>query len=335
MKRSRVRLVAALPIALLALTVAGCSVGSDLSDDQSNGANGQGMIDPKITVDALGNECAAPGDDSSKLTIAGEHGEPLQLNADFPVRATDIERIVLHDGSADAPYEEGAQTKAAVSTFHGSTGEELSYQPEAQSPPLTNDASVLTEWAFEAVRCGADGQRVSIVMPAERALGGDEATMTNLGLKTDDSIIFVIDFRDQFMGCEALDPRDADTPTVDLGDGSTEPVITIPECMQPPKDLEIEVLVEGDGAVVETDEEIMTNYVGVFWNGAERFDGNWTETGIPFSTTPGRLISGFTQAMVGQPIGSTILVTMPSELGYDDGFTRTFVLQLVSKVDAN
>ena len=39
--------------------------------------------------------------------------------------------------------------------------------------------------------------------------------------------------------------------------------------------------------------------------------------------------------MIGQKIGSTILVTMPSELGYNDGEVRTFVLQLVSEVSGS
>lgn len=36
--------------------------------------------------------------------------------------------------------------------------------------------------------------------------------------------------------------------------------------------------------------------------------------------------------MVGQKVGSVILVTMPPELGYNDGMTRTFVLELVDIV---
>ena len=69
------------------------------------------------------------------------------------------------------------------------------------------------------------------------------------------------------------------------------------------------------------------------WNGAERFDGSWTDTGMAFSTAEGALIDGFRQAMIGQKIGSIILVTLPPELGYNDGMTRTFVLQLVSAAD--
>lgn len=163
----------------------------------------------------------------------------------------------------------------------------------------------------------------------------------------DSSVVVVLDTVkvtgavDQFESCEKLDPRDDKYPEVDLGDGSSEPKITIPKCMEAPKDLEVKVLKQGDGETVKADENIMTNYVGVEWNGAERFDGNWSKDGIQFSTAKGALIEGFTQAMVGQKIGSTILVTIPPELAYGvnsgnklQNKTLTFVLQLVKKADS-
>lgn len=325
MKRNRARIWAAVPLAFLATSLIACS-----SDDQP--AGGSSSV---ITVDALGVDCAVSGATSDSIKIVGEHGQPLELDVKLPVKVDDLERTVHREGWSTTPYADGEATKAAISIFNGSTGTQLSFQSADQSVALPNNGEQLSDWAYEAVRCGADGQRVSLVMPAELALEGNTEALTNLGLKEDDALIFVVDFRDQFATCDSLEPRGEEYPKVQIGSDIAEPFIEIAECMEPPADLEIEVLVEGDGPVVEADETIMTNYVGVYWNGGKRFDGNWSDEGIAFSTREGALISGFTQAMVGQKIGSTILVTMPSELGYDDGNTRTFVLQLVEKVEAD
>jgi peptidylprolyl isomerase len=315
-KRTRA-LLAVLPVTLLAAALAGCSAGGG-----AGGGSGQ-AVQSAITADASGAACSTGGAASESVSVDGEMGELLTLTSETPLPTVEgLQRSVLVEGETTA-FPAGDDARASVTIFNGKTGETINH---LAAGPLPNDAEQLqgADWAYEAVRCAAEGQRVAIVVPA-----GDVAK--------DDPFVFVLDFLapyDQFADCESLTPRDEQYPEVDLGDGTSEPTITIPECMEAPEELEIEVLVEGDGAVVAADQNIMTNYVGVYWNGAERFDGSWNETGVQFSTAAGALIDGFTQAMVGQKIGSTILVTVPSELGYDDGNTRTFVLQLVGPAPA-
>lgn len=325
-KRTRA-MIAALPVALLAAAaLVGCS--------SSGGGSGQ-AVDSAISADASGAACAAAGDTSKSVAVEGEFGELLTLTSEPPLaKVKELQRSVLIEGET-TPYAAGETANASVTIFNGKTGETINH---LAAGPLPNDQEQLqgAAWAYEAVRCAAPGQRVAIAVSAVEAVGGDPAEVGFTDVAEDDPFVFVIDFaepHDQFADCESLTPRDEKYPEVDLGDGASEPTITIPECMEAPEDLEIEVLVEGSGEVVAADESIMTNYVGVYWNGAERFDGNWSETGTLFSTAAGALIDGFTEAMVGQKIGSTILVTVPSELGYNDGNTRTFVLQLVSKAE--
>lgn len=297
----------------MALLLTGCSASS-----------GGGSI----TEDASGEACAVQGPGSKAVKVDGKFGEEMKLTSKLPIEVGDkIERTVLIEGDGAKAFAEGENVTANYTIFNGNTGELVNSIPEA---PMSNvaDQFVGAEWALEAVRCGAAGQRVAIVTTVDDALGGmDPADAGFTDLKKTDAFAIVFDFIPVEEACEKLTPRDEKFPEIDLGDGTTEPKITIPECMEPPAELEIKVLEEGDGAVVKEGDVVMTNYVGVDWNGAERFDGNWSETGIRFDTNG--VIEGFKQAMVGQKIGSTILATMPSELGYKDGMTRTFVLQLV------
>lgn len=306
-----------LPTAIVgALLLTGCSTGSDTA----------------IAKDASGEACAPAGAASKSIKVSGDVGGELKITSKTPIEAgKKIERTVLKDGEGK-PFAEGQVATANYTIFNGKTGEVVNVAPDTKFP---NDPEQYldADWAYEAVRCGAVGQRTAIVSSVADALGDvDPAERGFEGLKKTDAFVFVFDFTSAAEVCDDPKPRDEKYPEVDMGDGKSEPKITIPGCMEAPTELELKVLEEGDGAVVADSEKIMTNYVGVDWNGAERFDGNWSETGIEFGTGEGELVEGFRQAMIGQKIGSTVLVTMPSELGYNDGMTRTFVLQLVSKV---
>lgn len=308
-KRSRT-LLALMPAALVASLLASCS----------SNAGGQSGV--------AGIECAPEGAVSQSLEVGGDFGaDDLTLTASTPLEATELQRAVLIEGDGEA-VTENVSLEVQMSLFNGETGELMGSNPDT----FLLDATKMYPWVLETLACSSVGDRVVAVAPAAEIFGAGGGV--NLGLDDKQNLVYVFDVKGIDKGCESLMPRDEQYPQVDLGDGETEPIITIPECMEAPTELELEVLVEGDGPIVETDQDIMTRYVGVLWDGAERFDGDWSENGIKFSTTPGMLIEGFNRAMVGQKIGSVILVTIPPELGYNDGETRTFVLQLVEQVPA-
>lgn len=291
-----------------------------------------------ISEDASGEACAVQGAGSKAVKVEGKFGEEMKLTSKLPIEVgKTLERTVLIQGESSKAFAEGEEITANYTIFNGKTGEVVNTIPDAAMANVADQYNG-AEWALEAVRCGAVGQRVAIVTSVEDALAGMEPAEAGFeDLKKTDAFAIVFDFTASEAPaepCEKLTPRDEKFPEIDLGDGKTEPKITIPECMEPPAELEVKVLEEGDGAVVKDGDVVMTNYVGVKWNGAERFDGTWNETGVRFDTKG--LIAGFTQAMVGQKIGSTILVTMPPELGYGtspghelEKETLTFVLQLV------
>lgn len=313
-----------IPATAVALLLTGCSASSTAT---------------AITKDASGQECAVPGTASDAVQVDGEFGEIITLDSKLPIApGKKIERTVLIDGEG-TPYPAGDIALANYSLFNGKTGEAVE-APSGIFVPNDIEQLVGANWAYEAVRCGAPGQRAAIVASVDEVLGGaDPAAQGFVDLESTDSFVVVFDFLDPEAeavepACDTLTPRDDAYPEVDLGDGTTEPKITIPECMEPPTELELEVLKEGTGAVVQDGEAVMTNYVGVKWNGAERFDGSWNETGVRFPTTG--VIQGFRDAMVGQKIGSIVQVTMPPEMGYGNSpghnlehDTLTFVLELI------
>jgi peptidylprolyl isomerase len=87
---------------------------------------------------------------------------------------------------------------------------------------------------------------------------------------------------------------------------------------EPPTELVVQPLITGTGPVVESGQNVTFQYSGWLWDG-EQFDSSW-EKGAPF-TTPigtGQVIQGWDQGLVGQPVGSQVLLVIPPELGYGD-----------------
>jgi|SRR5690625_2846634 len=88
-------------------------------------------------------------------------------------------------------------------------------------------------------------------------------------------------------------------------------------------DLQVQILEQGDGAEVQTGQTIVVNYLGQVWDGGV-FDNSYDRgTTILFPIGVGMVIAGWDQSLVGQKIGTRLLVSIPSELGYGErGFRR-------------
>lgn len=109
----------------------------------------------------------------------------------------------------------------------------------------------------------------------------------------------------------------------------------------PDKSLVTEVLKQGDGAVVKKGELLTANYLGQIWRDGKVFDNSY-DRGAPssFPIGVGGVIAGWDEGLVGQKLGSRVLLSIPSDKGYqsagntqagikgDD--TLIFVVDLIS-----
>ncbi|WP_028047360.1 FKBP-type peptidyl-prolyl cis-trans isomerase [Cellulomonas sp. URHE0023] len=122
------------------------------------------------------------------------------------------------------------------------------------------------------------------------------------------------------------------------GSFGEKPVLTFP-AGSPSGELEISVLSRGDGALVEAGDDIEVHYLGQAWNGGV-FDNSYDRrSSISFGIGVGQVIAGWDQGLVGQQVGSRVLLSIPSHLGYGDrgvpqagikgGDTLVFVVDIV------
>ncbi|MBT2384732.1 FKBP-type peptidyl-prolyl cis-trans isomerase [Streptomyces sp. ISL-11] len=86
----------------------------------------------------------------------------------------------------------------------------------------------------------------------------------------------------------------------------------------PPKDLKVKVLKEGDGATLKKGDALTANYLGQLWDG-KVFDNSW-DRGQPatFEIGTGKVVKGWDEGLVGQKLGSRVELVIPPDKGYGD-----------------
>lgn len=106
-------------------------------------------------------------------------------------------------------------------------------------------------------------------------------------------------------------------PKVDLG--GAQPTVTLPAAsVAAPSKVVVEVLEQGKGAKVKATQSVTVDYEGVNWTTAAIFDSSYSRGQSASFSLDGGVIPGFTQAIAGQRVGSTIVATLPSDAAYGD-----------------
>ncbi|CAM5587226.1 MULTISPECIES: FKBP-type peptidyl-prolyl cis-trans isomerase [Streptomyces] len=109
---------------------------------------------------------------------------------------------------------------------------------------------------------------------------------------------------------------------------------------EPPKDLEIKDLWEGDGEVAKAGQFVQVHYVGVAFSTGEEFDASWNRgSALEFKLGVGQVIAGWDQGVQGMKVGGRRQLIIPAHLAYGDrgagsaiapGETLIFVCDLVA-----
>jgi peptidylprolyl isomerase len=116
----------------------------------------------------------------------------------------------------------------------------------------------------------------------------------------------------------AADEAMGNLPKV-TGDATSKPVIEMPKSAAPTK-LVTKVLTPGTGDNVKSGQQIKVQYVGQIWATGTQFDASWDRgQPIEFGIGTGNVIKGWDEGLVGQKIGSRVLLVIPPDKGYGAG----------------
>lgn len=313
----RLRRVAPLSaVALAALVLAGCA-GSGSPDASPSGSS---------SSSDLCASAAAPGSASDGVTVEGEVGSEPTATFSAPLEISTLERSVDVEGDGTA-IAEGDYVTYALTVFDASTGEQLD---SAGYGDQTLPAITVTVGSGpdQFLGCATAGSRIVSAVPSSDGTSAAQVW-----------VLDVLDVVPADAWC-AVDSGTEGMPSVEF-DADGVPTITIPDS-DPLDTVHVNVLTEGDGAVVGQGDSVTVDYTGVKWSDGSVFDSSW-ERGEPATFTTTGVVTGFQRALEGQKVGSTVLVSMPPACGYGEagssshelaGETLVFVVEIVSSEPA-
>jgi len=295
------RRILVLLLSAVLILVAGCGGG-----DKKKDAKAGPFAFPTVSTDTVGEEPVIVSSTEPPTTTQSKvlhEGTGKQVGKDDMIVA-DLKGQVWDKGGVDLP--------PFVNSFKSG---DLLIRPIDQVVP-----------AWTKVLPGLKvGSRVLMVVPPADGFG-DQGN-SGAGIFPTDTIMFVVDIVDAFSPGTMADGKavtvtpDASLPSVTSGKA---PKITVPK-VDPPKDLEKKVLLQGNGARIEAGQTVVVEYVGVLWRTGKPFDSSWTAGRHPFAarlvvtdpqTNTQGIIEGWVKGLVGQKVGSRVLLVVPPKLGY-------------------
>jgi peptidylprolyl isomerase len=272
------------------------------------------------------------------VEVTGEPGEKPTLDFEQPLEMTETAARVLEEGDGDE-IETGSFVTFDYLVVNGRDGKELDTSYDEEPRDLVYEDSLLPG-VHKGLAGVPAGSQVLVGIAPEDGFGADPTQ----DLLETDTLLFVaeiIDVRPGRAEGEAVEPE-AGLPTVELAEDGT-PTITVPETA-PPTELVVQPLIEGEGPEVEAGQSITVHYTGVTWDTGEVFDSSWD--GGPaqgpepatFDIGAGAVIPGWDEGLVGQTVGSQVLLVIPPDKGYGDsgsgeqippGATLVFVVDIL------
>jgi len=272
-------------LALVPALVA-CGSSSSSSDDSSTSST-----TPEVRTTAL-----------DKVKVTGDFGSKPTVSFDAAFAGDTEEHVVLVPGNGEE-IKAGQRVTADYVAISGNDGSELDSTYGKTPQRIILDQASLLAPVYNAMV----GQKVGARVLVSADVTEQQGTW----------ILFVFDITGtqdvptSASGTPVTPP--AGLPVVTVVDGV--PTIT-PPTGNPPTTLISQVLIKGDGPVITSGQTVLMQYTGMIWASGKVFDSSWGGAPVEFPVGVGQVIPGFDEGLVGQTIGSRVLLVIPPEKGY-------------------
>lgn len=275
-----------------------------------------------LVLSACGEEAPAKPTSAAASAVAVKGSDPAKeptVTVKAPLTVSKTESDVVVDGtgpvvakddliSIQAVILNGRDGKVAHSTWKtGAVGLDLGAQDLFPS--------------FRSQLAGKKiGSRVVITSTPADAFGdtGNEA----IGVKKDDPVVFVVDLKGSTKALKeatgkAVPPK-AGLPTVTMTEGKPA-VIKVPKGTKAPTKTIVQPLIEGTGPEVKKGQTLRVTYTGALLKDGSVFDSSASRPEQPYFDFPiggQQVIKGWDTGLVGQKVGSRVLLVIPPADGY-------------------
>lgn len=293
-----------------------------------------------LTGNSSGNSsgnAAGAADVFDTIEVSGGSDEEAPtVEFEAPLDITGVAAKTVAEGDGDA-IEAGEQVRYQLVSLDAEDGEVLGDTYSQGDPQLLPVDDLLKEQDSELydVLVGTKvGAQVAYTRPSPEPAEGQTAVPQQL------IVLRIISSEPPPPEPEVLSPEDVkklddegQLPTLTFADGGA-PEVAIPE-NEPSDDLVVKVLEEGDGDVLAETDTITANYTGWTWDG-EKFDSSF-DRGEPATFPLTGVITGWTEGLAGQKVGSKVMLVIPEPWAYptpqqgQPSGTLVFFVEIVGK----
>jgi peptidylprolyl isomerase len=154
------------------------------------------------------------------------------------------------------------------------------------------------------------GDRVLIGSQAKDAFDGTGNLAASV--RPGDSVIFVVDVEKVFP--EQSLPDTVPTLKYD-GNGNPAKFTAGPDVTKKPTKLGVYPIIEGPGPKLKSGDSVSVEYFGQIYPDGNVFNA-WTGNAFTAQLGAGQVIKGWDQGLVGQRVGSRVVLVVPPDLGY-------------------
>jgi peptidylprolyl isomerase len=263
------------------------------------------------------SSAAAPAKALDAVSISGAVGSEPQVDWKSKMTASDVQTTTLTKGDGDTVAEDdivsaqlwignGFSQKKAFSSYDQGGAQQLTVN--AQLSPVLHDA----------VKGATIGSRIAVTAPADKLFGASGNAQLGIGNK--DPIVIVIDLiskpkpplkgpKGKAQSAPSWAPK-----LITKGDAVT--ALDFAKAPKPNGKLRSAVLIKGTGPAVKKGQTITVNYLGEVYGGKAPFDESYSKTPATFGIGEGQVIPGWDKTIVGQNLGSRLVLAIPPKDGY-------------------
>jgi FKBP-type peptidyl-prolyl cis-trans isomerase len=258
------------------------------------------------------------------VTVSGPLTHKPSVEFKAPLRFTKTTSKVLHKGpgTGDAVRADSVVTVGYVA-FNASDGTAFasSWHGLNDDTPATFTVNQAISGFGKGLKGAHAGDRVLIGVTSK---DGYDPVGNGTTIHKGDSLIFVVDVRKV---SNPVPIARADLPTLELNKkGDPKKFVAKPSTPKRVSELGVYVVRKGHGAPVRSGQTVTVEYVGQIYPDGKVFDESWSRKApVSFPIGTGQVIAGWDAGLVGQKLGSRVILTIPSAQAYGAAGSGTLV----------
>ncbi len=307
--------------ALVLLAAVGCSGDDDPTSAGGSSATSQ-ATSPSPPTDGMPPDAAVPPAVSGQLdgvsVTEGKDGQPkLDVRTPYTVAETTVQVLSEGEGREAA---EGDQVVTQILLVNGRSGNTIDSSYDRRQPlTFQLQAGGVLPGLYSALLGQTAGSRIALAIPPDQGFGTQGNTQ--FGVEPSDTLVAVMDIERVTEVSASAEgrgkPAPGDLPELRV-DGEGIPQEFVADGGEPEqvKELVAAPVIVGEGPKVQPGQSLTVHFLGQLYPDGTIFDQSWDKEPFGFQVATGGVISGWDQGLVGQRVGSRVLLAVPSDLGY-------------------